>query len=169
MGIDYVQLDQDAEVIPPPVFPWSVGRDDNGWPVGDGGGPNATFVQEAEGARHFLGSHWEPFTGDSTDIITRAVEMLPESVPQTGYGDVRKTSRRQPFRRHPQLARCSYGYQQRANGVEKDSVWEGVRIFNTNHNFFCIFCNNVCSALIFLRKSINKPTALAENGLNTQE
>lgn len=26
---------------------WQVGLDDNGWPVGDGGGPNATFVQEA--------------------------------------------------------------------------------------------------------------------------
>jgi hypothetical protein len=25
---------------------WQVGMDDNGWPVGDGGGPNATFVQE---------------------------------------------------------------------------------------------------------------------------
>src|SRR3954471_18457253 len=25
---------------------WMVGMDDNGWPVGDGGGPNATFVQE---------------------------------------------------------------------------------------------------------------------------
>jgi len=43
MGIDYVQLNP---VLPPP-FPWSVGRDDDGWPVGNGGGPNATFVQEA--------------------------------------------------------------------------------------------------------------------------
>lgn len=25
---------------------WQVGMDDDGWPVGDGGGPNATFVQE---------------------------------------------------------------------------------------------------------------------------
>jgi hypothetical protein len=43
MGIDYVQL---SPVLPPP-FPWAVGKDDNGWPVGNGGGPNATFVQEA--------------------------------------------------------------------------------------------------------------------------
>ena len=42
MGIDYVQLSQ---VLPAP-FPWSVGKDDNGWPVGDGGGANTTFVQE---------------------------------------------------------------------------------------------------------------------------
>jgi hypothetical protein len=42
MGIDYVQLDP----IPQPVFPWAVGMDDDGWPTGDGGGPNTTFVQE---------------------------------------------------------------------------------------------------------------------------
>jgi hypothetical protein len=47
MGIDYVQLDQATEPVPQPVFPWEVGKDDNGWPVGDGGGANATFVQEA--------------------------------------------------------------------------------------------------------------------------
>ena len=31
-------------VIPPPVIPWSVGMNDDAWPPGDGGGPNATFV-----------------------------------------------------------------------------------------------------------------------------
>jgi hypothetical protein len=35
------------EPILPPELPWSVGRDDNGWPAGDGGGPNTTFVQES--------------------------------------------------------------------------------------------------------------------------
>src|SRR5437763_3439716 len=25
---------------------WQVGRDDNGWPAGNGGGPNTSFVQE---------------------------------------------------------------------------------------------------------------------------
>ena len=30
----------------PPELPWSVGRDDNGWPAGDGGGPNTSFMQE---------------------------------------------------------------------------------------------------------------------------
>src|SRR5439155_22336133 len=43
MGIDYVQLNP---VLPPP-FPWSVGRDDNAQPAGNGGGANASFVQEA--------------------------------------------------------------------------------------------------------------------------
>lgn len=43
MGIDYVQIDP----MPQPVFPLAVGKDDDGWPVGNGGGENATFVQEA--------------------------------------------------------------------------------------------------------------------------
>jgi hypothetical protein len=29
-----------------PDIVWMVGKDDNGWPAGDGGGPNASFVQE---------------------------------------------------------------------------------------------------------------------------
>ena len=44
MGIDYVQLKR--AIPPPPVLPWSVGLDDNGWPLGDGGGANTSFVQE---------------------------------------------------------------------------------------------------------------------------
>jgi hypothetical protein len=42
MGLDFVELD----TVQPGQFPWSVGQDDNGWPVGVGGGANATFVQE---------------------------------------------------------------------------------------------------------------------------
>jgi hypothetical protein len=41
-----VQLNLETEIIPVAVFPWAVGKDDNGWPIGDGGGPNASFVQE---------------------------------------------------------------------------------------------------------------------------
>ena len=46
MGIDYVQLNPPGPAIPAAVFPWAVGLDDNGWPLGDGGGPNTSFVQE---------------------------------------------------------------------------------------------------------------------------
>jgi hypothetical protein len=46
MGIDYVQLNQETTRIPAPVFPWGVGKNDNAWPAGDGGGTNATFVQQ---------------------------------------------------------------------------------------------------------------------------
>ena len=42
MGIDYVQLNP----MPVPVFPWAVGRDDDGWPTGSAAAPNTTFVQE---------------------------------------------------------------------------------------------------------------------------
>ncbi|HIE87530.1 MAG TPA: hypothetical protein EYP91_11950, partial [Gammaproteobacteria bacterium] len=35
------------EPILPPELPWSVGMNDDGWPAGDGGGANTTFVQEA--------------------------------------------------------------------------------------------------------------------------
>jgi hypothetical protein len=42
MGIDYVQIDP----LPQPAFPWAVGKDDDDWPMGNGGGANATFVQE---------------------------------------------------------------------------------------------------------------------------
>lgn len=46
MGIDYVQLNLSTNTVPAPVLPWGVGKDDNDWPVGDGGGTNATFVAE---------------------------------------------------------------------------------------------------------------------------
>lgn len=46
MGIDYVQIAPATNVvIPPAVFPWSVGKNDDGWPGGDGGGTNAAFVE----------------------------------------------------------------------------------------------------------------------------
>ena len=42
MGIDYVQLNP----VPTPTLQWAVGKDDDGWPTGDGGGPNTSFMQE---------------------------------------------------------------------------------------------------------------------------
>ena len=42
MGIDYVKLNP----VNSSPFPWAVGKNDDGWPLGDGGGPNASFVQE---------------------------------------------------------------------------------------------------------------------------
>jgi len=37
----------EPEAPAPAELPWSVGLNDDGWPAGDGGGPNTTFVQEA--------------------------------------------------------------------------------------------------------------------------
>jgi len=42
IGFDYIALN----VTPQATFPWAVGRDDNSWPFGNGGGPNTSFVQE---------------------------------------------------------------------------------------------------------------------------
>jgi hypothetical protein len=53
MGIDYVQLNHDTAVIPPAVFPWAVGKDDDSWTGGTGGGENANFVQP-DGATNTL-------------------------------------------------------------------------------------------------------------------
>jgi hypothetical protein len=44
MGIDYLQLNPGTNTAPAPVLPWSVGADDDSWPMGDGGGTNATFL-----------------------------------------------------------------------------------------------------------------------------
>ncbi len=43
MGFDFIEL---APVLTSP-FPWAVGKDDNTHIVGNGGGPNTTFVQES--------------------------------------------------------------------------------------------------------------------------
>lgn len=45
---------------------WQVGIDDNAWPVGDGGGPNATFVQEA-GVNALPGVPNSPETNQQAD------------------------------------------------------------------------------------------------------
>ena len=63
MGIDYVQLNG----MPKPVFPWAVGMDDNGWPVGNGGGMNATFVQENGSINDLPGSPNSPEVNQQAD------------------------------------------------------------------------------------------------------
>lgn len=55
-----------------------------------------TFNFEAEDARHFPGSHWDPFVEESRDILGRLPEIVPKALPQTGYGQDRKSSRAEP-------------------------------------------------------------------------
>ena len=50
----------------PPELPWSVGRDDNGWPAGDGGGPSTTFVQES-GTNELPGNPASPEVAQQAD------------------------------------------------------------------------------------------------------
>ena len=54
------------EPILPPELPWSVGLNDDGWPAGDGGGANTTFVQEA-GANELPGDPASPEVNQQGD------------------------------------------------------------------------------------------------------
>ena len=54
------------EPILPPELPWSVGMNDDGWPAGDGGGANTTFVQEA-GANELPGDPASPEVAQQGD------------------------------------------------------------------------------------------------------
>jgi hypothetical protein len=49
--------------------------------------PASTFTFEGASARHFMGAHWEPFVDDSTELLKRIPEILPQALPQTGYGE----------------------------------------------------------------------------------
>jgi len=80
LGLDYVRL----VPIPRVTFPWAVGRDDDGWPFGDGGGPNTSFVQEAGGINPLPGRPNNPeadqqgdndyyFAGEYTNVIDSVV------------------------------------------------------------------------------------------------
>jgi hypothetical protein len=82
MGIDYVML---SPVRNSP-FPLAVGKDDNLWPVGTGGGPNTTFVQENGGVNALPGKWTNPvvdgqsdndyyFAGDYSSTITSVTDF----------------------------------------------------------------------------------------------
>ena len=69
---------------------WTVGQDDNGWPAGDGGGANATFVQEA-GTNPLPGNPANPevdqqgdddyyFAGVFTSVIAGNGDYVPVGV-----------------------------------------------------------------------------------------
>ena len=88
MGIDYVQLNQETTVRPTAVFPWDVGLNDNGHPMGDGGGPNASFVQEDGVINPLPGSPTSPevdqqadndyyFAGTYTTVIAGNGDYVP--------------------------------------------------------------------------------------------
>lgn len=67
MGFDYVKLEQATEVVPNPTFPWAVGLADGGWPKGDGGGPNTSFVQENGSINPLPGSPTSPEVDGQAD------------------------------------------------------------------------------------------------------
>jgi len=92
MGIDYVQLNAPTVVIPPAVFPWGVGKDDDGHPAGDGGGTNTSFVQGNGTVNSLPGSPFSPevdgqadndyyFAGSYTTNISSVVTNYGPYVP----------------------------------------------------------------------------------------
>ena len=83
MGIDYVQLNLETEVIPPPVYPWAVGLDDDGWPEGDGGGANASFVQES-GSNELPGDPASPEAAEQADDDYYFAGVYSEVIPANG-------------------------------------------------------------------------------------
>jgi hypothetical protein len=54
------------EPLLPPELPWSVGRNDDGWPAGNGGGPSTSFVQEA-GSNELPGDPASPEVAQQAD------------------------------------------------------------------------------------------------------
>ena len=88
MGIDYVQLDKATVVIPPAVFPFAIGKDDNAWPTGNGGAANATFVLENAVTNPLPGSPVSPevdlqadndyyLAGSYTNVISSNGDYTP--------------------------------------------------------------------------------------------
>jgi hypothetical protein len=99
MGIDYVQLDISTNAVPPPTLPLSVGMDDDGWPIGDGGGTNATFVlgdgltnplpgnpaneeidTDADDDYYFAGAYTSIIPGNGTYVPAGLIYVNEESV-----------------------------------------------------------------------------------------
>ena len=56
-----VSVPSQADVV------WTVGLDDNAWPSGDGGGPNASFVQEGAGVNALPGDPNSPEANQQAD------------------------------------------------------------------------------------------------------
>ena len=92
MGIDYVQLDKAVEVIPPAVFPWAVGLDDNAWPLGNGGGASTSFVQENEVTNPLPGSPASPEVDQQADndyyLAGSYATVIPSNGDYTPVGTV---------------------------------------------------------------------------------
>jgi hypothetical protein len=80
MGVDYVNLDP----MPQPVFPWAVGADDDGWPLGNGGGENASFVQENGSVNDLPGSAFSREVNQQADNDYYLAGSYTEVIPANG-------------------------------------------------------------------------------------
>ena len=84
----------------PPVLPWSVGRNDNAWPTGDGGGPNTSFVQENGAINPLPGVPNSPEIDQQADNDYYFAGIYSTVIPGNGdyqpVGDVRARTRKPP-------------------------------------------------------------------------
>lgn len=55
-----------------------------------------TFAPEGEDARHYLGSHWDPFYDDVLTVVKRFPDILPKSLLQLPYAESRPPLRSLP-------------------------------------------------------------------------
>lgn len=58
--------------------------------------PESTFISESPDAKHFMGSHWEPFVDDMGEILSRLPEIAPEARRWLGFGEVHAATRTLP-------------------------------------------------------------------------
>lgn len=58
--------------------------------------PDSTFLAEPLDARHFMGSHWDPFFDDVKDVMNQLPEIMPDAVLLAGYGEFYKAPREIP-------------------------------------------------------------------------
>ncbi len=90
MGIDYVRLDAIVSTNPPPLpLIYTVGLDDNAWPVGDGGGAKATFIQENGSINALPGVPNSPETAQQADNDYYFAGTYTSVIPSVikSYGD----------------------------------------------------------------------------------
>src|SRR5215475_11721732 len=68
---------------------WMVGRDDDGWPMGDGGGPNTSFVQENGSISPLPGNPASPEVNQQADNDYYFAGEYTTAIPSviTLYGD----------------------------------------------------------------------------------
>ena len=49
--------------------------------------PESTFAWEDESAKHFCGSHWDPFHDSPDEVIRALPEMFQGAWPVSSFGD----------------------------------------------------------------------------------
>ena len=84
MGIDFVQLNEVLDPIPAPVLPVAIGLNDNLHPNLNGGGANATFVQEDGATNALPGNPASPEADQEADDDYYLAGIYSTVIPSNG-------------------------------------------------------------------------------------